>query len=147
MIKISYSEHVWFSDFSIKVFFFFSFGMKTCLGKEYKTKVNSQKTDRKLALIEVLPIKYDFWVPCTSVETKNILPWWQIARVDSQGKVDVLNLKKGKAMSHSHCVTQKSYSTYVTIPTYDNSNIANICLCFLSVLCWYESFLKGGFWK
>ena len=34
--------------------------MKTCLGKEYKTKVNSQKIDRKLALIEVLPIKYDF---------------------------------------------------------------------------------------
>ena len=97
MIKISYSEHVWFSDFSIKVFFFFfSFGMKTCLGKEFKTKVNSQKIDRKLALIEVLPIKYDFWVPCTSVETKNILPWWKIARVDSQGKVDVLNLKKAK---------------------------------------------------
>ena len=99
--------------------------MKTCLGKEYKTKVNSQKIDRKLALIEVLPIKYDFWVPCTSVETKNILPWWKIARVDSQGKVDVLNFKKGKAMSHRNCVTQKSYSTYVTIPTYDNSNITN----------------------
>ena len=126
MIKISYSEHVWFSDFSIKVFFFFfKLGMKTCLGKEYITKVNSQKIDRKLALIEVLPIEYDFWVLCTSVETKNIVPWWKIARVDSQGNVDVLNLKKGKARYHSHRVTQKSYSTYLTIPTDDNFNITN----------------------
>lgn len=37
-------------------------------------KINSQKVDRKLALTEALPLKYDFPVSYTSVEI-NIVSW------------------------------------------------------------------------
>lgn len=59
--------------------------------------INSQRVDRKLALM--LPLKYNFWVYYTLSETKNIISWWRITKMDSQWKGGVLNEKNKKRQS------------------------------------------------